>query len=173
MSRTTLTVLNEATRGGELPVICDGVSCTEGYLRMAADTTLTIVDAVEFVERTVRPRLSVYSRLSSLVLHPTCSSTHLGVTDPMVSLGRFISEKVIVPDSWGCCGFAGDRGMLHPELTASATAAEADEVHNIDAEAYASANRTCELGMQRATGREYRHILELVAEATDPKKSGQ
>ncbi len=29
------------------------------------------------------------------------------------------------PDDWGCCAFAGDRGMLHPELTASATAAEA------------------------------------------------
>ena len=25
--------------------------------------------------------------------------------------------------TWGCCGFAGDRGLLHPELTAAATAA--------------------------------------------------
>lgn len=168
MSERTLPILQSATNDGELPIICDGVSCTEGYQRMAAGTSLTIIDAVTFVEQAVRPRLRVHTPLSSLVIYPTCSSTHLGVTDPMVSLGHFISDSVIVPDAWGCCGFAGDRGMLHPELTASATHAEAQEVMSVNAEAYASANRTCELGMQRATGREYRHILELVAEATDP-----
>ena len=35
---------------------------------------------------------------------------------------------VEVPENWGCCAFAGDRGMLHPELTASATAKQAAEV---------------------------------------------
>ena len=34
--------------------------------------------------------------------------------------------------------------------------------------AYASVNRTCEIGMTRATGKPYRHILELLAEATRP-----
>ena len=29
-----------------------------------------------------------------------------------------VAEKVDVPVNWGCCAFAGDRGMLHPELTA-------------------------------------------------------
>jgi hypothetical protein len=29
-------------------------------------------------------------------------------------------------------------------------------------DAYASVNRTCELGMSRATGANYRHLLELV-----------
>ena len=33
-----------------------------------------------------------------------------------------------MPDAVGCCGFAGDRGMLHPELTASASSEEAAEV---------------------------------------------
>ena len=74
-----------------------------------------------------------------------------------------------MPDAWGCCGFAGDRGMLHPELTASATAAEAAEVRALGADAHASCNRTCELGMTRATGSEYRHILELLEEATRPE----
>ncbi|MEA4943374.1 MAG: hypothetical protein VB080_02945 [Propionicimonas sp.] len=34
----------------------------------------------------------------------------------------------------------------------------------LDATAHASLKRTCELGMTRATGRPYRHILELLAE---------
>ena len=57
-----------------------------------------------------------------------------------------------VPDTWGCCAFAGDRGLLHPELTASATAAQAAEIAEGHFDAYASCNRTCELGMTRATG---------------------
>jgi D-lactate dehydrogenase len=38
----------------------------------------------------------------------------------------------------------------------------------MDADAFASSNRTCELAMTRATGRPYRHILELLEEATRP-----
>ena len=59
--------------------------------------------------------------------------------------------------------------MLHPELTASATAAEAAEVRALGADAHASCNRTCELGMTRATGQDYRHVLELLEEATRPR----
>jgi D-lactate dehydrogenase len=35
----------------------------------------------------------------------------------------------------------------------------------MDATAHASCNRTCELGMTRATGEGYRHVLELLADA--------
>jgi D-lactate dehydrogenase len=73
---------------------------------------------------------------------------------------------VAVPEDWGCCAFAGDRGMLHPELTASATAPEAAEVAALGSVEHASLNRTCELGMTRATGREYRHVLQVLDEAT-------
>lgn len=59
--------------------------------------------------------------------------------------------------------------MLHPELTASATAAESVEVAEADGErdgfdAFVSANRTCEIGMSRATGKPYRHVLEVLEE---------
>jgi D-lactate dehydrogenase len=54
--------------------------------------------------------------------------------------------------------------MLHPELTASATRQQAAEITAADAAAHASCNRTCEIGMTRATGRPYRHVLEILAE---------
>ena len=56
--------------------------------------------------------------------------------------------------------------MLHPELTAAATRPEAAEVNRTTYEAYLSSNRTCELGLTRATGHTYRHVLELLAELT-------
>jgi D-lactate dehydrogenase len=52
--------------------------------------------------------------------------------------------------------------MLHPELTAAATAPEAAEVRAGNAAAYASVNRTCELGMTRATGQPYQHVLQVL-----------
>jgi D-lactate dehydrogenase len=101
-------------------------------------------------------------------MHPTCSSTRLGSNASLRALADAVSADAVVPDAWGCCGFAGDRGMLHPELTASATRAEAAEVVAGGFDAHASCNRTCEIGMSRATGEEYRHILELLEEGTRP-----
>jgi D-lactate dehydrogenase len=104
----------------------------------------------------------------SLVVHPTCSSTQLGIDPALLRVAAAAAEEVVQPEDWSCCAFAGDRGLLHPELTASATAPEARAVARHPATHHASVNRTCELGMTRATGRPYRHVLEVLEEATRP-----
>ena len=76
-----------------------------------------------------------------------------------------MAERVEVPTDWGCCGFAGDRGLLHPELAATATLDEAAQVSDFATAVHVSCNRTCELGMTLATGATYAHILERVADA--------
>ncbi|HSI92328.1 MAG TPA: FAD-linked oxidase C-terminal domain-containing protein, partial [Jiangellaceae bacterium] len=163
-----LDALRAATRDGELPVICDASSCTEGLRQLAAAAggAVRVVDAVEFVAAEVLPRLPAARKLPSLVLHPTCSSHRLGLDDTLVAVAGAVADEVLRPISWGCCAFAGDRGMLHPELTESATSAQAAEIEALDGAAHASCNRTCELGMTRATGRPYRHLLELLDEVT-------
>ena len=84
------------------------------------------------------------------------------MNDALRGVAEAVAESVTVPDTWGCCGFAGDRGMLHPELTASATKSQAAELAAGHFDAFSSCNRTCELGMTRATGQQYQHIVELV-----------
>jgi D-lactate dehydrogenase len=125
-----------------------------------------VLDAVELVATRMLPWLTVTAPVPSLALHPTCSSTEMGTVAALEAIARFISPEVHVPRAWGCCAFAGDRGLLHPELTASATAPEAAELSGRKFAAYASSNRTCEIGMSRATGRPYVHILELLDQAT-------
>ncbi|GAA4555437.1 (Fe-S)-binding protein [Pseudonocardia xishanensis] len=127
---------------------------------------LRALDAVEFTAARILPVLTVHDRLSRLVLHPTCSAIQLGLLDPLRRIAEAVADDVIVPDEWGCCGFAGDRGMLHPELTASATASQARELAGVDADAHASCDRTCELGMSRATGCDYEHVLEVLERLT-------
>lgn len=167
--RRTVERIRSAVADSGLVVVSDASSCTEGFARMLADAGVRVEDAVAFAAREILPRVNVTTRLGDLVLHPTCSSRQMGLDPDLVLLGAAVAERVHVPDDWGCCAFAGDRGMLHPELTASATAPEAAEVARIDADAYASCNRTCELGMTRATGEQYRHVLELLAAATGPR----
>lgn len=169
MARRVIDAVRTASVDGDLVVVSDGASCTEGFAHIFDDAGLPYrtEDAVDFVARVVLPVLGDISPLvDSLVLHPTCSSTQMGLNPALLAVGGAVARSVTVPDAWGCCGFAGDRGMLHPELTASATAAEAAEVRSLDADAHASCNRTCEIGMTRATGKEYRHVLELLEEAT-------
>ncbi len=175
MVTEVLPALAEASDGGRLPVVVDASSCAQGLVTMAGSApseSLTVLDAIEFVATRVLPRLTVRAPLPSLALHPTCSSTELGTAPAMEVIGRAIAADVLVPAAWGCCGFAGDRGLLHPELTASATAPEAAELSTRTFAAYASSNRTCEIGMTRATGRPYVHILELLDAATREGGSG-
>ena len=74
----------------------------------------------------------------------------------------------MVPATATCCGFAGDRGFLHPELTAAATAPEAAEVAEVDADAHLCANRTCEIGLSRATGESYESFVYLLERLSRP-----
>ena len=162
-------VLREATDDGALPVVVDAASCTEGLIRLLGESDgIRVVDAVAFVDSAVLPQLSAARKRPSIMVHPTCSSTQLGINPALLRVAAAAAEQVEQPGDWSCCAFAGDRGLLHPELTASATAPEARDVNRHPATAYASVNRTCELGMTRATGHPYQHVLEVLEEATRP-----
>jgi D-lactate dehydrogenase len=162
------------TREGRLPVVCDTSPCTFGLLtarpvlsaeNQARFDRLRILDAVEFVHDLL-PRLRVTPRTGLSVIHPVCSLVKMGLVPKLEVVVRACSEAALVPDNAGCCGFAGDRGLTFPELTAAATRTEAQEVAAAPASGHYSSSRTCELGLTSATGRIYRSFLHLVEEAT-------
>lgn len=166
------------TAGGRLPLVVDASSCTLGIAHevvpyLTADNRelhaeLTVLDSLVWAADELLPRLDVRRAVGSAVVHPTCSMRHLGDEEQLTTLARACAEEVVVPEDAGCCAFAGDRGMLHPELTASATAREAAEVTGRPFDVHLSANRMCEIGMDRATGRSYRHVLLALEHATRP-----
>lgn len=174
MTALVLPALLVASDGGRIPIMCDAASCTEGLETMQHLAThsggdfsmLRFVDAVEFVHEHVLPSLQITRPISKMTVHATCSTSQLGINAAMLAIANAVADDVHVPIDWGCCAFAGDRGLLHPELTAAATHEEATEVMAGQFDAYVSANRTCEIGMSRATGHEYRHVLEVLEIAT-------
>jgi D-lactate dehydrogenase len=167
ISNATLERLWRWSGEGRLPVVVEGASCTHGFRHGRELLTpenrerfdrLRILDSVEFVHDTLLPRLKAERRLGSACIHPVCSVVELGLTPKLVGIGRFLAEEVVVPDRSGCCGFAGDRGFLHPELTAAATRAEAAEIGQRSFDAYLISNHPCTLGMHRATARPWQNF---------------
>jgi D-lactate dehydrogenase len=164
----------EASREGQDPVLVDASACALSLVQAAArlasgGRTLRILDFPAFWAREVMPVLPPPAKRPGLaVLHPTCSLTRAGGMADLLAVARAHAEEVRVPLSTGCCGFAGDRGLLVPELLASATLAEVSELAEIDPTGAAglySTNRTCELGLTHATGRPWRSLVRLVHEA--------
>lgn len=163
------------TGGGALPVVMDATSCGyglsdfgEGVLseeNQSRHAEIEIIDSVTWAERLLEG-LEVTGKVESVTVHPTCSGAHLGLNKALARVAGELAQEVVVPLNASCCGFAGDRGMLHPELTASATEAEAAEVSARATARHVSSNRTCEVGLERATGEPYESIIYLLEEAT-------
>ncbi len=160
---------------GALPIMIDTSPCTYGLLHARESLTpenqqrfdrLKIVDSIDFVHDQLLPRLKVNHPETSVALHPVCSAVKMGLTPKLEAIARKCSGEVFVPPSLGCCAFAGDRGFIVPELTASATTGEAAEIKAHKHDGCYSSSRTCEIGMTRATAEVYRSYLYLLEKVT-------
>ncbi|MBM3668865.1 MAG: 4Fe-4S dicluster domain-containing protein [Actinobacteria bacterium] len=165
------TVVRE-TREGEIPLVTDASSCTEGFIKslegldLPSASNIRVFDVVSFTVYELMPRLpKVERKFDSLALHPTCLIIRLGLEQDLKELTSEVAHRTMIPNAWGCCAFAGDRGLLVPGLTRAATEDQAHEVKEAKSAIHASCNRTCEIGMSRATGEPYSHILEYLAQA--------
>jgi D-lactate dehydrogenase len=171
--------VGEWSDGGKIPVVCDASSCTFGitteilsYLTLQnaeRHKQLKLIDSVGWAYDHLLPKLKVERQVESAVIHPVCSIHHLGLVDKMQLLGEALAKKAVTPIYATCCAFAGDRGFLHPELTHSATSEEVHEIGDQQFEKYLCSNRTCELGMNLATGKDYQSIIFLLEELTRPQ----
>jgi len=163
---------------GKLPIVIDAVSCTHGLLddvrthidrdRQERFNKMQLVDAIAWVHKLL-PSLYIKRKLANAVVHPTCSTIHLDLEEKLIEIAEAVVDEVIVPIGTTCCGTAGDRGLLHPELVISATREEKAYLDAHPAEVYLSANRTCEMGLQQATGKPYESFIFTLEELTRPQ----
>lgn len=164
------------TDGGTLPVVVDASSCTLGILhevvphlddlRRQRHGKLAVVDALTWTVEQIVPRLPEHPTVARIVAHVTCSMQQLGIADDLLTVANEAADDVVVPVTDTCCGFAGDRGFLHPELTESATRDQAAEVVAVHADAHVSGNRTCEIGLEHATGAPYESAIVTLERLT-------
>ncbi|MBT3228724.1 MAG: FAD-binding oxidoreductase [Candidatus Marinimicrobia bacterium] len=175
MAENTVRSLWKTSQQGKLPVVVDTSPCT--YKMLHYDTilegeyleqwkSLNIIDIIAYLNDTIIPRLDLKYKADKIILHPTCSTRKMGLDDKMLAVGNACAEEAVIPEDVGCCGFAGDRGFLVPELTEQATKDEAAEVRkHHGTQGHYSSSRTCEMGMSNATDEAYSSLIHLVHKA--------
>ncbi|MGH2955585.1 MAG: FAD-binding and (Fe-S)-binding domain-containing protein, partial [Solirubrobacterales bacterium] len=178
MANHTVEAIWRWSSEGELPVVTDASSCALGLAEEVVPKLseenrerhgkLRVLDSVAWAHDRLLPELELGRRLGSAALHPTCSTRHLGLVRELESLAGAIADRVTVPLGSTCCGMAGDRGLLHPELTRSATAEQAAELSGQSHDAHLCSNRTCEIALQQATGAAYESVLVALERVTRP-----
>jgi D-lactate dehydrogenase len=165
----------EWSEGGKYPIVIDTTSCAHSLHTcqdslpeddLALYQRMTVIDSIEFIHDTLLPRLDIHPMDDDIVLHPNCSARKLGLDGKLFSIAQKCARSATIPLNLGCCAFAGDRGLLYPELTASATEKESAEVLSCDYGGHYSSNITCEVGMSEGTGKSYVGIVYLVEKAS-------
>jgi D-lactate dehydrogenase len=158
--------LLQASDNGTWPVLCDTSPCLY-RMRQVMNSGLKLYEPVEFIHDFLMDRLRFNPMSRTVAIHNTCSGVKMGLEDKFHALARACAKAVVVPESVGCCGFAGDRGFSYPELNASALKDLKPAVSEICAAGY-STSRTCEIGLSLHSGLYYKSIVYLVDRCTDP-----
>jgi D-lactate dehydrogenase len=178
MAQSVADALWRWSDGGSLPIVVDAASCTLGLKedvttvlkgeRKEQYQSLKIIDAIAWCQDLL-PNLAISRTLRRVAVHPTCSTTHLGLAGALKHIAGRLADEIEVPVGTTCCGTAGDRGLLHPELVVSATREIRAVLDAHPCDAYLSANRTCEMGLRHATGRPYESFIFLLEKLSRPE----
>lgn len=166
MAGRTSAAIRRWSANGSVPVVIDASSCTHGARENLALDGVELLDSVQWIHDRLLGRLSVTQRLHSVLVHATCASAHLGVDGMLSAIAGRLADEVVVPAAARCCGMAGDRGWLHPELPAAALEEMALELDGREFGACVSCNRTCEIALQQVTGRPYESVAVVLERLT-------
>ena len=161
--------LQDASEGGRLPIVFDTSPCAYRMKRVLAGR-LQVQDSIEFVHDVVLPRITVQPQPQAVAVHPVCSVRKMGSVDKLLAIARRCSVDVVTTDEVQCCGFAGDRGFIRPELNEHALRRLKASLPADCATGY-STSRTCEIGLSEQAGFPYQSILYLVERSSAQSRS--
>ncbi len=155
----------QASEQGRYPVLCDQSPCLHRMKHKIKK--MRLYEPAEFILGFLADRLDFHRTDTPVAIHLTCSMRLMDKTGKMLELARMCSTNVLVPEGVGCCGFAGDKGMTHPELNKYALRKLKDQVKGIPV-GYSN-SRTCEIGLATNSGIPYVSIAYLVNRCTTAK----
>lgn len=156
----------KASEEGRYPVLCDQSPCLHRMKHKIK--RMRLYEPSEFILEFLADKLEFHQTDTPVAIHLTCSMRLMHKTDKMLDLARMCSTNVVVPEGVGCCGFAGDKGMTHPELNKYALRKLKAQVKGIPV-GYSN-SRTCEIGLATNSGIPYVSIAYLVNRCTTAKR---
>ncbi len=155
------------TAGPGLTVVIDASPCTQ-RLKAALAGRATVLDLPEFLHDHALPRLDVTKSEQPVLVHLACSLKRMGGEAKMRALAKSCSSRVTVPVGVNCCGFAGDKGLFHPELNAHALRHLCDDAPS--GGIGVSSSRSCEIGLSLHGERIFQSIAYLLDNQAAPHR---
>ncbi|NLT49395.1 MAG: FAD-binding oxidoreductase [Ignavibacteria bacterium] len=163
--------LVKVSQNGTIPILFDTSPCSlrmKKFAETQPGNEIKIYDSTEFIHSFLLNRLKFVKTNKIIALHINCSSRKMQLEKQMKEIAESCAEKVIIPEDIGCCGFAGDKGFRLPELNESALENLKDQIDS-DCNQGFSTSRTCEIGLTRHSGIEYKSLFYLLDECTGGK----
>lgn len=154
--------LRVASEDGKYPVLCDMSPCLYTMKTNFGDR-LKLYEPAEFADIFLLDKLNIKKLDKKVSLFAVCSAKKMEVDGHLKKIAELCTNNVVVIDS-NCCGFAGDRGFLLPELNKHGLR-NIKEQSNGCSEGYAT-SRTCEIGLSKHSGISFKSIFYLLEEAT-------
>ena len=153
-------VLADASEGGRWPIVFDTSPCAYRMKKFLAGR-LPVHDSIEFVHDQLLPRLQLQPQAEAVAVHPVCSVRKMGTDGKLMAIAARCSPQVTAVEQVQCCGFAGERGFMRPELNEHALRHLKGALPAGCDEGYSS-SRTCEIGLSEMAEIPYQSILYLV-----------
>lgn len=165
------------TDGGRLPAVVDASSCVLALRTLDRSVSLgpthrerwhalRITDAVELVHDELLPALTPRRLPTTVGVHATCAARKLGLERKLLAVASACAATAHAPLALACCGAAGDRALVVPELGQAALRDEASELRAAGCAGVVAGNPACELGLRQGTGLPAASFLALVEAST-------
>lgn len=155
----------EASEHGKYPVLCDQSPCLHNMRKHIS--SMHLYEPAEFIYKFLADKLVWHKSAEPVAIHQTCTMRLMGLGDTLYKLASLCSDKVLVPEGIGCCGFAGDKGMTNPEVNKWALRKLRSQLEKAEIKVGYSNSRTCEIGLQTNSGIPYISIVYLVNKCTE------
>lgn len=155
----------------EMVLVGDLSSCSVEWKKFFAEHKYSFCDMPEFLLKTIVEKIEIKKLNFRAALFHTCATSHMKGQQDLEDLARLCVEDVEVVDGIACCGFAGDKGFLYPQLNASALQELPEKVR--DCRFGIANNLTCEIGLTKHSGIPFLSILALLDYCSGSSELGQ
>ncbi len=152
------------SENGKISLVCDHSACGAELL-LKLDKRLKIFDMSEFVEKEILKYLNIKPLEEDIGIYAVCSSKKYGFDTSLRKIASLCTKgKVYEHKNTHCCGFAGDKGFMKPELNMSALNDFEKFFKNLKIKRFYSSSSTCEIGLSDKTKNSWQHLIYLVDE---------
>lgn len=161
--------LFKASENGKYPVLCDQSPCIGRMKKVMKG--LALYEPAEFIYDLCLDKLDFHPTNEPVAVHLTCAVKKMGIEWKLAEIAKKCSNNVLIPEGVGCCGFAGDKGFMNPEVDKYALRKLKPQIEANNIKRGFSNSRTCEIGLSNNSGVPYQSIVYLVDECTTPKNN--